>query len=797
MKLLDDYKEYQDLFNKGYRFDIENETFFTTAELKKFVLPEEYEDWKVQKIDKDEYLNERLKELGISPEENKVDLFGKDNNRGLTAVFSANEYGDIEILQYSLKRKCHLYEVKTTTAGTVWEYCVQTRLNPLYASYCKGKYDFSEAQVVPFWHPSLIQHFEEKTELDYVVITEGQFKAWKGCKEGIPTIGLTSISHFRDQNIKELHPEIVEFLTVCKIKKVIILWDGDCTNISAESLKNEQDLYRRPYSFYNFAKQIRDELYKVFKKKQLDVFFVTIKELPGESVSPKGLDDLLTTEGLPTTAVKLDFDRIGDMLGYYIKWINISVESGIKELHGFFCLDSIYKFYQLHKEVIKNKRFIFKGNTYKIVDGHPVLELSKDLKAYKYIGNDYYRIVERPMPVSVKQGKTKFVLEEVLEGVKRETITRIHGKEACSKIETFLGFTNIPEHIDYQQVIHNYWNLYHNINHRKEPGDFPTIEKLLKHIFQEQFTMVLDYITILYRHPMQKLPILVLFSEEQGTGKSTFVYLLKLIFKNNMAVVASSELTSEFDSYWKSKLIVGCEEALFEGKKTYERLKDLNTQKMTTSNEKSVAQVQIPNMLHFVLCTNYRKFLTISKYDRRIWLREVQPFKRPQDDADVTFDQRLEEEIPHFIHYIENRDIEAPQIGEFWFHQRDFQTKAFFELVELSQPGVVKELKDVLGEWFMRYKKDTLEVTADNLIDYFKIKAPRDYLNTILRDQFGAERAKNRFGKDTVTTYSFEIPDPSDARENRTISGKGRFFILKKEMFLPDTEKEEQSKLNV
>lgn len=40
----------------------------------------------------------------------------------------------------------------------------------------------------------------------------------------------------------------------------------------------------------------------------------------------------------------------------------------------------------------------------------------------------------------------------------------------------------------------------------------------------------LDYLQLLYLYPIQKLPILLLVSEERNTGKSTFLNFLKAIF---------------------------------------------------------------------------------------------------------------------------------------------------------------------------------------------------------------------------------------------------------------------------
>jgi len=200
MKLLEDFQKHQAIFNKGYRFNPEDEVFFT-ATPEKFKYPEDeaYSSWKIQPIQPDQYFRQRMEEMGLEENDYTIELHDKTNTKYPAKIFLHNQNGDIEILQYSLRRQHHLYDVKTTSAGTVQEYCVQKRLNPIYSVFCAGKYDFSEGINTPFWHPSLVQQFEQATEIETLVITEGQFKSFLASHHGIPTVGLTSISHFRNK----------------------------------------------------------------------------------------------------------------------------------------------------------------------------------------------------------------------------------------------------------------------------------------------------------------------------------------------------------------------------------------------------------------------------------------------------------------------------------------------------------------------------------------------------------------------------------------------------------------------
>lgn len=778
MKLLEEFSIHKHIYDKGYRFDPQDEIFFTDN-TKNFVFPNpedqpypdhivtgssNYSEWKIQKINPKEYLTQRLNELGLKEKDITVDLFDKDGQKFQSPIFQHNKFGDIEIIKYSLRRKTYTYEVKTTSVGTKWEYRVRKRLNPIYAVFCDGKYDGSEDINAPFWHPTLCDAFENGIEVPTLIITEGPFKAWKASHHGIPTVALNSINHFKDKDTGELHTEILEFISKCQVKNVVILWDGDCRNISEKQVKNKSDLSDRPYSFFNYARWIRNSIYKVNSPRKLSVFHATIKTNDIEG-NPKGIDDLLILKDIPATDVKIDFDRVGKIPGYYIAWINITTDGGLKDLRSYYFLDSVYKFYQHHSELINGKNFLFQRNTYRVEKGIPIIEVSADLKEYKLIGTDFYREMECTVPVG-KSGET--ILEKRLIGWKSDIIKLNHGKDCLSKIEKFKGFTNIPSHIDYQQVINEEWNLYVDVKHEKSEGDFPTIRKLLKHVFDEHYDneMILDFITVLYKFPMQKLPIICLLSEEQGTGKSTFLFLLKLIFKQNMAVISNNEITGEFNAHWTSKLIVACEETIFDKKEAYEKLKQYSTQKTLTRNEKNKSQTEIPCMLHFVLCSNHENdFMRISKYDRRLWVRKVHPFKKKEENADITFDDRLEQEIPHFVHFIENREIKYKERGELFFHQTDFQTEAFYNLVDHSEPGIVKDIKEALTDNFLKYGGTEIELTPDDFIKYFQIKGEKNYIKKMLLTYFKAQRQEFK-------RYSFKFTDYSGKADEMKLTGR-------------------------
>lgn len=782
MKLKTEFERFAELYRQGFVFNPDDHIFYA-ENVKEFKHPEGFEDWKVEKFERDSYLKERLKEMGVKTA--KIELIGgvnlEKNERAQHEIFTANKRGDIQILQYSLSRVPYTYMelgAKNTSASNREKYHEQTRLHPIHEYIAAGKYDFSRAKNVPFWPPALIEEFEaEKKSHETLIITEGQLKAFKGSVEGLPVVGLTSISHFKSKETGTIHQEIIEYIKTCDIRKVVILWDGDCRSISDSALRTGEDLSTRPHQFFSYAKKIRDMIQEFNPGRKLSIYFATIKsdEIEGH---PKGLDDLFIETKVQKKEILRDFSLIGEMPGKLIHWINITQDSGVKKLISYFNLNSEKAFYEFHREKIRESDFVFRGTTYKIEDGHPLIKVSASLKQYKRIGTDFYRIVKEPIPIGKNGDK---ILEETLIPWTSAAITLDHGKSVLEHIEKFLGFTNYANHVDYQQVIDGHWNLYQNIDHTPVEAEWPYIQKLLKHLFEEQYTMALDYITLLYRHPFQKLPVVCLVSKEQKTGKSTFVYLLKLLFKQNMAIISNNDLLSEFNSHWISKLIVASEETMLEKKDAYEKIKSISTQKSILRNEKNKTAREIPCMVHFVFCSNHENdFIKIDDYDSRLWIRKVKTIS----ERIKGFDEKIANEIPAFVDFIQKREIEYEDVGErLYFDPKDFKTEAFYNVVKHSEPGIIKEIRTQLTELFLVTDATEIHMTTKDIKNEFSIRQDHNYINKEIGIYLKAERACDLSGNPKVSTYCYYVPDPVDPDKLVKRAGKGRYYIFKREDF--------------
>ena len=170
------------------------------------------------------------------------------------------------------------------------------------------------------------------------------------------------------------------------------------------------------------------------------------------------------------------------------------------------------------------------------------------------VGTTLYKIVEQPR---LSGGYVKKRIPW-----NNETLRQDYGKDYIGSVPKYDGFCTVPEHIGYRPVIGKFLNLYEPIDHQPQEGDFPSISSLVEHIFGEQYELGMDYLQLLYLQPVQKLPILLLVSEERNTGKSTFLNFLKALFQNNVTFNTNEDFRSQFNSDWAGKLLIVVDEVL-------------------------------------------------------------------------------------------------------------------------------------------------------------------------------------------------------------------------------------------
>jgi hypothetical protein len=736
-------------------------------------------------------------EMGLTPEQNKVMLKRESEGdefrtaRGRMDIFSEDKDGNIQILVYTLNGWAITYpdpnQGKTYDHSSITKlknYYV-TRLHPDNIKEGGGKYRFPKGQpTYPFFPPNLLEKFEKQEQIDTLILTEGYFKAMTASLYGMDVVGLGSITLFADSNTKELYPDIKKLINTCKVRKVVLLYDGDCLNISEKALEKKQDLAKRPKTFYNAVKNTRDLLVD-FSKVRIEFAYIRSENLFG---NPKGLDDLL----LADTYKKHTQDIIDDLISEDVNsrfFFRMNVRDQINRLKRQFALETVDAFYKRWEHKIGDGEFVFERMVYQYnaTEDKVIRAMPLAIKDFIRVGDDYYEMIQMPN-IRTNNREIKLVPR------KKGTIVDDFGKDQLRHVRKYKAFINKPSHLEYKAVIDDCYNLYHPINYVAEQNcPWPHIKKLMEHIFGEQVELGYDYMQLLYRNPMQILPILCLVSQERGTGKTTFLDLIREIYGNNAIIVGNSEITSEFNALVSGKLVVGVDEtSLEDNTKVTERLKMMSTAKKVPMQRKGKDHEEIENFTKYVLCSNNEtRFIYTQEDEIRFWVRKVEPIPKEENIPDIL--PVLSQEIPGFLSFLLSRQMHIREAqSRMWFKPEDIETEALLKLKAAQQPLPVREMKETIRTLFMDFPAEEYIISIKVLklmVDEIQ-RIPSDIIRGYLKTNLGVTTALDENGiaktKYIKIPYSFQGSDGKEIKAYHTDRAKG--FIFRAENFLDEAE---------
>lgn len=698
------------------------------------------------------FYKNRMKLLKVTDKNNVIEAINPMADTGSKVVkfkiFEEDAKGNILINFTTIDREMIFYEKKgdgkMSQINAKWLPFQQKRLQ-----FPKGDMKYIiPSSPYPFFAPLLQDCYKKKTKIKRLFITEGAFKGWLACLYGVHTVGLTSITHFRDPDTKKLHRDIVKLILECKVEEVVILWDADCLNISIKDLSQGRDLVNRPKRFFNCVKLIKDLLGEVDEirrneetlnqldikdssdeeagYKSLKIHFWHIKEKTPKLKDPKGLDDLLIVakeKKMEQTIVK-ELQKDDGSSPFFFK-SNITNE--INTLKNYFCLEDAERFYLRHGTVIGLEQFHFRRDIYEWNDKELELRLVAPSWANKliWVGSDFF--MKQNVPNAYGE------IEERLVKHPPGDLQRRTGKKDFHTYLTdhcYNGFVNIPDHYNYRQTFEvndeKYYNKYFPFKHRPKEGNFETTLDFIKHIFGHEekvyhgkkyksWELGLDYIQLLLEKPTQTLPVLILFSEENATGKSTFGNWLRFIFGSNSIKVSNRDFKADFNAHFSSKLIVVCEETLLDRRKDSESIKDMSTSKHITVNEKGVQQHQIDFFAKFIFMSNNKRMIYLTKHDQRYWILKVPKIKK--DDPHIT--DKLEAEFPAFLQYMQNRKMVSSNDSRMWFHHSLIKTRQFYQTVQVNEPAETRELREKVRQYFLDFNVKELKMPLKDINEYF------------------------------------------------------------------------------
>ena len=388
---------------------------------------------------------------------------------------------------------------------------------------------------------------------------------------------------------------------------------------------------------------------------------------------------------------------------------------------------------------------------------------------YMRVGTTLYKVVNQPC-ASGGYEKRRVIWNN-------STLRQDYGKNYLATVPKYDGFCTVPDHLNYRKEIDGFLNLYEPIEHTPQIGDFPNIRSLVLHIFGEQYNLGLDYLQLLFLQPLQKLPILLLVSEERNTGKSTFLNFLKAVFGDNVTFNTNEDFRSQFNSDWAGKLLIVVDEVLLNRREDSERLKNLSTTFNYKVEAKGKDRTEIAFFAKFVLCSNNEYLpVIIDAGETRYWVRKINPL---QND-DTNFLQKLKEEIPAFLFFLTQRELSTEKESRMWFNPKLTHTAALQKIIRSNRNRLEIEMAELFLDIMSNMNVESVSFCLNDLMTllvYSQVKAEKYQVRKVVQEVWKLTSAPN-----SLSYTAYEIAPTRDCHYE-TKRKIGRFYkITKKQL---------------
>jgi len=756
--------------------------------------------------DYDAFWRSQIEPLGVTEENNRIKVFNPEAEPpipawGETKIFSRDQHGNLKIMYWTVDGELIVYYNDKLKNPKPIEYHTLRLADPVGdMKYRMPSKSEGSPGALPWFHPITVEAFRNSQKIDTIYLTEGVKKAWMGGQYGLHVVGLASITCYAGKDGK-IHRDIRRLIEQCQVDNVVILWDGDCLDVSRKGIQVREEATRRPFGFFNAAKKIRKLILKADWEKPRSaprIFFSHINTDSFPEERPKGLDDLLIVAGKKQKGeqVAQALSELEEGQGYFYK---IEISSTTDLLFKHFALDDATKFYHRHADIIGEQEFYFRGDMYHYSEHENKLQLLQPqwAKSIYWIGDEFFEDITIPSAHQTIEQRT-------LVHRKKETLTARYGRGFIKYLKYYHAFVNVPSHFAYERIIEKenkeYFNQYFPFPHIREEGSFDHIMMFIKHIFGTaevqhpktkemipNYELGLDYLQILLMEPTQQLPIIVLYSGENQTGKSTFGELLYQMFADNVVFIGNKDLQSDFNEIFAGRLAAICEETQIERRQDAERIKNMSTAKRMTINPKGQKQYTIDFFTKFIFFSNHRRMVYITRHDDRYWIMQVPQPKTKDPELKV----KMWAEVPAFINFLSQRKLRTKREARMHFLPELLQNQMFHDTVRVNEPSIATDLRIKIREvFFDQPELEELRMPLGNIIEEFlPSSTSRAYAMEILQDYLDVSQLRNEDGQLIQERGQYDLIEfnrVTEELEYRTVKWKGRPYVFPRKQFVKD-----------
>lgn len=139
------------------------------------------------------------------------------------------------------------------------------------------------------YYPQCIRsQYQAKLAIPTLYIQEGEKKAEKACKHGIPSVAVSGIQNIGYKGT--LPEDIIKLVDVCQVKTVVFMLDADCYDL-AHTLTVDDPIDRRPRNFFYAVRNYKDYFAKLKNYNiYVELYYGHIRK---DKTADKGVDDIL------------------------------------------------------------------------------------------------------------------------------------------------------------------------------------------------------------------------------------------------------------------------------------------------------------------------------------------------------------------------------------------------------------------------------------------------------------------------------------------------------------------------
>lgn len=328
------------------------------------------------------FCSQQLEASGLTMEDivaHVLDSQGRDSwevpmrKGGIDAPFQPNDTDDeMLIYYYGLDGRPKTY-IPRGNNGRPKPYVRVRWSNPDVHTDADGKpakYKTPAGAPSQVYIPQYIRSKYQAAEpIDTLFIQEGEKKAEKACKHGIPSIGIQGINNFGTTQ-DGLLQDIQYLVKKCAVRNVVLLMDSDWQGLHRNIITGD-DITKRPNSFCKavikfkvFINSLHNRGYSV------DVWWGHVND---NEAGDKGVDDLLcnTLKGRePELLAAIDEAMHAHNGKSTLVDIHKITSISDKQIEDFWLLNDDQAFYDLHKErLVDVETFKIKRIRYKVEKG--------------------------------------------------------------------------------------------------------------------------------------------------------------------------------------------------------------------------------------------------------------------------------------------------------------------------------------------------------------------------------------------------------------------------------------------